>query len=130
MVTAAVTTTAAPGSARPWHRISLAAYGSASGACRFRSDCGIFSTFPDNDTSIEQGPGCGHCRASFQGSTDFAYLEGTSMATPQVAGAAALIRSKRPQIKNTRVLRILKRTADGPNFRDTLGWGVLNAGAP
>ena len=101
--------------------ISLAAYGSASGACEFRSDCGIFSTFPDNDTRIEQGdppsgPGCGHCRASFQGSSDFAYLEGTSMATPQVAGAAALIRSKRPQIKNTSVLRILKRTANGPQL--------------
>ena len=114
--------------------ISLAAYGSASGACEVRTRCGIFSTFPDNDTKIEQGdpslgvPGCGHCRASFQGSSDFAYLEGTSMATPQVAGAAALIRSKRPQIENTSVLRILKRTANGPRFRDSLGWGILNAG--
>ena len=114
--------------------ISLAAYGSASGACEVRTRCGIFSPFPDNDTKIEQGdpslgvPGCGHCRASFQGSSDFAYLEGTSMATPQVARAAALIRSKRPQIKNTSVLRILKRTANGPRFRDSLGWGILNAG--
>jgi subtilisin family serine protease len=114
--------------------ISLAAYGSASGACAFRSDCGIFSTFPDNDTVIEEGnppfgePGCGHCRATFHGSNDYAYLEGTSMATPQVAGAAALIRSKRPGIKNTSVLRILKRTADNRVFRDKLGWGILNAG--
>ena len=114
--------------------ISLAAYGSASGVCAFRSDCGIFSTFPHNDTEIEQGnppfgePGCGKCRASFQGSNDFAYLEGTSMATPQVAGAAALIRSKRPGIKNTSVLRIIKRTASLHHFRDSLGWGILNAG--
>jgi hypothetical protein len=26
------------------------------------------------------------------------------------------------------VLRILKRTAMGRRFRDTLGWGILNAG--
>ena len=50
------------------------------------------------------------------------------MATPQVAGAAALIRSKRPGIKNTSVLRIIKRTASLHHFRDSLGWGILNAG--
>ena len=58
-----VVTAAGHNNRRAWFRpghgtgISLAAYGSASGACRFRSDCGIFSTFPDNDTRIEQGPG-------------------------------------------------------------------------
>jgi len=114
--------------------ISLAAYGSASAACAIRSDCGIFSTFPSNSTTIETGdpingePPCGNCRASFQGSNDFAYLEGTSMATPQVAGAAALIRGKRPGIDNDKVLRIIKRTASGHRFRNALGWGILNAG--
>jgi serine protease len=114
--------------------ISLAAYGSASAACQIRSDCGIFSTFPDNSTTIETGnalngaPPCGNCRTSFQGSNDFAYLEGTSMAAPQVAGAAALIRSKRPGIDNAKVLRIIKRTARGHHFRNGLGWGILNAG--
>ena len=114
--------------------ISLAAYGSASAACQIRTDCGIFSTFPGNSTTIETGdevngePPCGNCRTRFQGSNDFAYLEGTSMATPQVAGAAALIRSKRPGIENDKVLRIIKRTATGQRFHDALGWGILNAG--
>jgi serine protease len=114
--------------------ISLAAYGSASAACQIRSDCGIFSTFPSNSTTIETGspingePPCGNCRTSFRGSNDFSYLEGTSMATPQVAGAAALIRSRRPGIDNAKVLRIIKRTASGRHFRNALGWGILNAG--
>jgi subtilisin family serine protease len=113
--------------------ISLAAYGSASAACAIRSDCGIFSTFPGNSTAIETGdpvngePPCGKCRASFQGSNDFAHLEGTSMAPPQVAGAAALSRSKRPGIDNDKVLRIIKRTASGHRVRNALGWGILNA---
>jgi hypothetical protein len=49
------------------------------------------------------------------------------MAAPQVAGAAALIRSKRPGIDNAKVLRIIKRTARGRRFRNSLGWGILNA---
>ena len=114
--------------------ISLAAYGSASAACAIRSDCGVFSTFPDNLTTIDTGdpihgaPPCGNCRVSFGGLDDFAYLEGTSMATPQVAGAAALIRSKRPRMDNVRVLRIIKRTASADRFTNSLGWGILNAG--
>jgi len=135
-----VVTAAGHNDRRAWFRpgrgtgISLAAYGSASAACAIRTDCGIFSTFPGNSTAIEAGdpingePPCGNCRASFQGSNDFAYLEGTSMAAPQVAGAAALIRSKRPGISNDRVLRIIKRTASGHHFRNALGWGILNAG--
>jgi subtilisin family serine protease len=109
--------------------ISLAAYGGSSEATR-----GIFSTFPPNQTTIEQGsvlsgePPCTDCRATFRGDDRFGYLEGTSMATPQVAGAAALIRSARPAMSNRRVLRILKRTADGSSFSDTLGWGILDAG--
>ncbi len=50
------------------------------------------------------------------------------MAAPQVAGAAALIRSRRPGMENTRVLRIIKRTAGGRRFHSGLGWGILRAG--
>jgi serine protease len=52
------------------------------------------------------------------------------MATPQVAGAAALIRSARPKLSAPRVISLLKRTATsgGAGFTDELGWGILNAG--
>jgi subtilisin family serine protease len=96
--------------------VSLAAYGASS-----RTTRGIFSTFPANPTDE-----C--CRTTFHGSNRFAYLEGTSMATPQVAAAAALMRSERPGIENARVLRILKRSATARGFTSDLGWGILDAG--
>lgn len=111
--------------------VSLAAYGAATSSA---STPGIFSTFPANSTEIEEGNPlfgelpCSGCRTTFHGDDRFAYLEGTSMASPQVAGAAALIRSERPAIRNTRVLRIIKRTASADHFTDDLGWGILDAG--
>lgn len=108
--------------------LSLAAYGASSSGT-----AGIFSTFPADSTEIERGdplqriPPCPTCRASFRGDNRFAYLQGTSMATPQVAGAAALIRSRRPGIGAERVITLLKRKASGDEFSDELGWGILNA---
>src|SRR5918995_927415 len=114
---------------RPGHGngISLAAYGAAS-----LDKPGIFSNFPANPTELEAGtfrePPC-QCRTIFGGDDRFAYLEGTSMAAPQVAGAAALIRSRRPGIDAKRVVKVIKKTARGKRFEGGLGWGILNARA-
>jgi subtilisin family serine protease len=59
----------------------------------------------------------------------FAYLRGTSMATPQVAGAAALIRSVKPAMSAARVIEIIKRAARPGVFDNSLGWGILDAKA-
>jgi hypothetical protein len=51
------------------------------------------------------------------------------MAAPQVAGAAALIRSRRPKIGARKAVRKIKRKARGSKFKGSLGWGLLDAAA-
>jgi serine protease len=108
--------------------ISVAAAGAAT-----RTAPGILSNFPANLTQFDTGipfrePPC-ECRTSFEGDDRFAYLEGTSMAAPQVAGAAALIRSRRPKIGARKAVRKIKRKARGSKFKGSLGWGLLDAAA-
>jgi subtilisin family serine protease len=57
---------------------------------------------------------------------------GTSMATPHVAGVAALIFGKNPKLTPDQVETILERTATDlgvPNYDTTFGWGLVNAQA-
>ncbi len=75
--------------------------------------------------------GCG-CRTSYRGDARYAYLSGTSMAAPQVAGTAALMKRLNPDLRVRDVLRLIKRTARRPagsGWNPDLGWGILDAGA-
>jgi subtilisin family serine protease len=68
----------------------------------------------------------------FAGDNRYAYLPGTSMSAPQVAGVAALMRHLNPDLPPADVVRILKQTANRPAdvaWTPELGWGILNAGA-
>jgi serine protease len=112
------------------NRVSVAAFGSATDTVGGQQ--GILSTWPANSTDLdtgvigEFGP-CG-CRATVNGDNRFAYLEGTSMATPQVAGVAALIRSVKPGMANTRVVHLIKATASHcGSYAGGIGWGVIRA---
>ncbi|MGP3981545.1 S8 family peptidase [Streptomyces sp. KR80] len=62
---------------------------------------------------------------------DFAYLQGTSMAGPHVAGVAALIKSKRPDASPQEIQWLLKAQADNPGCPtapyDPDGDGKVNA---
>lgn len=117
--------------------ISMAAYGSFAGPGVSGGPPGIFSTFPTNPTSIESGissslPPCAFCRVALAGEDRYSYLAGTSMAAPQVAGVAAMIRQLAPRLSAAQVIRLLEATARRPPGRGwspNLGWGILDAGA-
>ena len=114
-------------------QISLAAYGTID---ERSGPGGLLGAFPANQTEVERGslvppsPPC-NCRTSFQGDDRYAYLQGTSMAAPQVAAAGALLRHLNPDLPIQRILRIIKESARRPAgaWTDDLGWGILDAGA-
>jgi serine protease len=116
--------------------ISMAAYGSFADSS---GPPGIFGAFPSNFTTIETGaPGippqlpCTNCRTTFQGDNRYAYLQGTSMATPMVTAVGALMRNLNPWLRASEAIRILKATARRPagtGWTQDLGWGILDGGA-
>jgi subtilisin family serine protease len=106
--------------------VSVAAFGSATDTLSGGQQ-GILSTWPpalpvppQDDTLL--------VRTTVDGDNRYAYLVGTSMATPQVAGLAALIRSVRPSMPAERVVRLIKLTADGKgDYGRGVGWGIIDA---
>ncbi len=111
-------------------QISLAAYGtwqSGSGGPR-----GLIGAFPGNATELER-TGLGltpcNCRTTLNGDNRYAYLQGTSMAAPQVTAVAAMVRQLNPDLSAADVIRLLKETARRPSGAWTadLGWGILDA---
>jgi serine protease len=116
--------------------ISLAAYGALSPSGNVFSPCsgptfGVLGAFPANSTEMESFPPTA-CRVSFRGDNRYATIAGTSMAAPQVAATAAMMRVLNPYATLKDILRTIKQTASrarGEGWRSSLGWGILNAGA-
>lgn len=115
-------------------QISIAAYGTFD---QRTGPDGLLGAWPANQTDIDRGSvvppvaPC-RCRVSFGGDTRYAYLQGTSMAAPMVAGAAALVRHLNPDLSAAEVIRLMKETArrpEGTGWTPELGWGILDAGA-
>ncbi len=60
----------------------------------------------------------------------YGYGSGTSFASPQVAGAAALVWAANPQLRAAQVASILEQTASGRgSWNSELGYGVLDVAA-
>ena len=116
-------------------QISLAAYGAwntGSGGPK-----GLLGAFPGQPTELESGAAvpltapC-NCRTTFAGDDRWAYVQGTSMASPIVAATAAMVRRLNPDLDAATVIRLLKQTArrpPGTGWEPNLGWGILDAGA-
>ena len=63
-------------------------------------------------------------------SSGYAYMSGTSMASPHVAGVAALVKSYWPQLKAEQIASILFKTATdlgAPGVDAVYGWGLVSA---
>jgi serine protease len=113
-------------------QISLAAYGFYDES---RGPPGLISTYPVAAT-LRDVPGCTPLvlptctRRELSGDDSYAYLQGTSMATPQVAALAALVGALNPQLGAPDKLRLIKATARrSGGWSPELGWGILDAGA-
>jgi serine protease len=116
-------------------QISLAAYGAYGVGV---GPPGIFGAFTAGPNELETGsagvpprPPCG-CRTTFASDPRYAYVQGTSMATPMVTATGALMRHLNPDLAVDEIVRMLKETARRPagtGWNGDLGWGILDAGA-
>jgi subtilisin family serine protease len=60
------------------------------------------------------------------GTYEYTYMDGTSMATPHVAGVAALLMAAQPEVPVTQIIAALKETAKHPSgvqLRPDNRWG-------
>lgn len=90
---------------------------------------GTIATFPMVGAALaDRAAIVGASTASISiGASDYGYMSGTSMATPGVAGLAALVWSNNPNCTGTEIREALKATAQdqGANGRDDyFGYGI------
>ena len=95
---------------------------------------GVTTNIPAVGTAYEDRAAIvGASNASISsGASDYGYMSGTSMATPAVAGVAALVWSNHPSCTGTEIREALKATAEdqGSAGRDDyFGYGIVKAKA-
>lgn len=110
-------------------QISLAGFGAYAEA---GGPPGILAAFPAAMVVNEQAPAgdAAAVRSAVRGDRRYAYQAGTSMATPMVAGVAALVRGANPDLKASAIARVLKQSARRSGaWTSALGWGTVDAKA-
>lgn len=111
--------------------VSVAAPGAGAGAC----GDGVFSTIPGAAASLwdDNLGGCTRVVGALGTPAGrYGYGEGTSFATPLVAGAAALARDANPDLTAEQTADVIRRSAHqtaGSGWNPQTGVGVLDVGA-
>jgi subtilisin family serine protease len=96
----------------------------------FTGDCsGVLVALPQQSQLLSDT-----CYRHWTGSggAEYAYVAGTSFASPEVAGVAALVWAARPELRNYQVADIIKASADRDadvGWTPTMGCGRLDAAA-
>jgi subtilisin family serine protease len=118
---------------KPWQKPAEVAHFSS----------GVSFTFPGNPTQYITKPdvvapgvevySCVPRRKDQTGALQpsYAYMDGTSMATPHVAGVAALLMTAKPSAPVDTIMEVLKATADHPDGAqlrpdNRWGYGIIN----
>jgi len=83
-------------------------------------------TKPDVVAPGKQVYSCTPPEKRSDGTYDYTYMDGTSMAAPHVTGVVALLMAAKPEAPVTAILEVLKQTAEHPRgaeFRPDNRWG-------
>jgi subtilisin family serine protease len=102
------------------------AYSSSGASLFFPGQSPALVTKPDVVAPGEQVYSCIPSEKPPDGTREYTYMDGTSMAASHVAGVAALLMAARPEAPVTRIIDALKETArhpDGADRRPDNRWG-------
>jgi Subtilase family/Putative metal-binding motif len=111
----------------PADAVGVIAVGSVDLSGKVAGDSGRGPTYDKRTKPDVMGPGVGVTAVSPNSTTAYTKINGTSVATPLVAGVMALLLQARPGTTAAEMLKLLTSTATKASAPgDTYGWGVVD----